>query len=246
MAERKNWQRPEQMLALELYFITPFGKIHSRNPDIIVLADKIGRTPGALTLKMSNFAALDPTIDRKGMGNFSKTDALIWEEFFADPVPFLDKLQSLKTTEMYYSQVESPDSSQNELREGGEVLRLQKTRRNQDFFRASLLAAYSGKCALTAISQTELLIASHIVPWSENKEARVNPRNGILLNALHDRAFDSGLITFEDNHEMVVSKELQLSEMAKPFFETCSLRAPEKFGPDPIFLKHHRDKIFVR
>jgi len=40
-----------------------------------------------------------------------------------------------------------------------------------------------------------LLIASHIVPWSKDKQNRLNPRNGLCLSALHDKAFDRGMIS---------------------------------------------------
>jgi len=36
--------------------------------------------------------------------------------------------------------------------------------------------------------------ASHIVPWAEDERNRLNPRNGLCLNALHDRAFDRHLM----------------------------------------------------
>ena len=234
------------MLALELYCITPFGKIHSQNPEIIFLAKRIGRTPGAVALKMTNFAALDPTIDRKGMKNYSRSDGKIWEEFFADPAKFLDRVDTLKTEDAQYRSDEIPLHQDGSFRFGEDVPVTTTGRRNQNFFRATLLAAYNNQCALTRIAQTELLIASHILPWSVCKIERLNPRNGILLNALHDRAFDKGLITFEDNLEMITSKTLDLNEMAKPFFGKKLLTRPEKFGPDSAFLRYHRENIFAR
>ncbi len=52
-----------------------------------------------------------------------------------------------------------------------------------------------------------LLVASHIIPWSRNEEHRLDPLNGIALNSLHDKAFDAGLITFDENFRLeVISK----------------------------------------
>ena len=81
-----------------------------------------------------------------------------------------------------------------EFPEGIDVRRSVKTRVNQDFFRRMVLASYENKCALTDIEAPELLIASHIVPWAENKDVRTAPQNGICLNALHDRAFEEGYL----------------------------------------------------
>ena len=240
MAKGNNWTRIEQMLALELYCRTPFGLIHKRNNDIIALSRKIGRTPSAVSLKMANFSALDPTITQKGMGNYSKSDAKIWEEFFDNPTLFLESLamQNFEETIIYKTHEEQKAF---EVREGKDIPAMTTRRSNQGFFRETLLTAYGGKCGLTNIEQKQLLTASHIIPWSKDEKNRLNPRNGILLNALHDRAFDNGLISFEDNLEIIISPKLYLHDAAKPFFKNKKLRAPEKFGPNPAFLKWHRD-----
>jgi hypothetical protein len=43
------------------------------------------------------------------------------------------------------------------------------------------------------------------VPWRMNSSARTNPRNGICLNALHDRAFDRGFISFDEDLKLIYS-----------------------------------------
>lgn len=116
-----------------------------------------------------------------------------------------------------------------EVREGEDVKRLVKTRKNQGFFREMMLASYNNQCAATKINQPKLLIASHIKPWSEDKEARLNPRNGILLNALHDRAFEHGFITFDDDLNLIRSKDFDLSEIAQPFFCRCTVLKTRAF-----------------
>lgn len=249
MAVGKAWQRNEQMLALELYCRTPFGRISKGNKDIIALSEKLGRTPSAVSLKMANFSALDPTIKQRGMGNYSKSDALIWEEFFDNPAAFLDGVASvMETLDLKeYAQETSRYSTNTagwETREGINVPMVTTRRKHQSFFRKTLLAAYGGCCGVTKIAHPELLVASHIKPWAEDEKNRLNPRNGILLNALHDRAFDSGLISFEDNLDIIVSQNLHLHDMARPFFENQKLHTPEKFSPDPAFLAFHRDFKF--
>ena len=60
-----------------------------------------------------------------------------------------------------------------------------KTRVNQNVFRQIVLANYNKKCAITGIDIPDLLVASHIIPWSKNEEERLNPENGICLSALY-------------------------------------------------------------
>jgi len=220
MARGKAWERYEQMLALELYCRTPFGLISQRNTEIITLAKKLGRTPSSVSLKMANFSALDPTVKQRGMGNYSKSDAVVWEEFFDDPSAFLDSVAE------FTARIDTSIEIDREFPE-------------------TLLTAYGGKCGITQIEQPQLLVASHIKPWSKDPRNRLNPRNGILLNALHDRAFDSGLISFEDNLDIIISPQLKIHEMARPFFGERTLVAPEKFGPDPVFLKYHREHCLL-
>jgi len=249
MARGKPWERNEQMLALELYCRTSFGRISQRNPEIITLAAKLDRTPSSVSLKMANFSALDPTVQQRGMANYSKSDAAIWDEFFDEPTIFLDNVAKI-TASMDLSiggNREFPidmNVSSSEFREGTDVPVMTTRRKHQDFFRQTLLTAYGSKCGVTQIDQPQLLVASHIKPWAKDERNRLNPRNGILLNALHDRAFDNGLISFEDNLDILISPQLKLHEMARPFFQDKKLIAPEKFGPDPAFLKYHREYCF--
>jgi predicted restriction endonuclease len=72
---------------------------------------------------------------------------------------------------------------------GLERERMVRVRVNQHFFRAAILSAYDYKWCVTGLAVPELLVASHIVPWARDTKQRMNPRKGLYLNALHDRAF---------------------------------------------------------
>lgn len=90
MANRVRWSEAETKRALYLYFQMPFGQIHSGNPEIIALAQRIGRTPSSVAMKLANFASLDPAITRtgrKGLEGASALDRAVWSEFtgIADP-----------------------------------------------------------------------------------------------------------------------------------------------------------------
>jgi hypothetical protein len=82
-----------------------------------------------------------------------------------------------------------------------EAERLQKVRIGQNRFREAQLSYWNRTCPLTGIGNPDLLRASHIIPWAscENDLERLNVHNGLLLSALWDAAFDSGLLTFDDN-----------------------------------------------
>src|SRR5688572_29977478 len=88
MADRLGWTRDQLLVALRLYMRSPFGRLHGRNPEIIQLAAKIGRTPSALAMKACNFASLDPAFlatRRKGLSGASEADRAVWAEFAANP-----------------------------------------------------------------------------------------------------------------------------------------------------------------
>ena len=136
--------------------------------------------------------------------------------------------------------------------EGETKIREIKTRINQNVFRQIVLANYSGKCALTNIDIPDLLFASHIIPWSVNKDERLNPENGICLSALCDKAFDKGLIGFNNKLQVVLSPQLKKNS-AKDYYskyflslENIKLMHPQKYLPNLQFLEWHLDCIFQK
>ena len=62
-----KWSREETILAFDLYCRTPFRKISQGNPEIIELAQLLGRTPGAVGLKMHNLAHYDPELQKRNI-----------------------------------------------------------------------------------------------------------------------------------------------------------------------------------
>ena len=91
-----------------------------------------------------------------------------------------------------------------------ETERLVVQRIGQGVFRQALMAYWGGRCPLTGITDPALLRASHIVPWSEctTDAERLDVHNGLLLSALWDAAFDSGLVSFADDGAVLVSPTL--------------------------------------
>ncbi|WP_180178321.1 HNH endonuclease [Acinetobacter sp. YH01005] len=88
-----------------------------------------------------------------------------------------------------------------------ELNALVKVRLGQSKFRQDLWKHWQG-CSVTGCDNDSLLIASHIIPWSENTKSRLDPFNGLLLSPTLDRAFDKGLISFDDSGLIMISPKL--------------------------------------
>lgn len=249
---QKLWTREELILAVNLYCKLPFGKMHKGNKEIIQFAEMIGRTPSSIALKLGNFASFDPTLKErgiKGATNASKLDKQIWDEFYNNWDAALIESENLlaKAKHTTIEKINKVDVSEI-IREGLEKERLVKTRINQSIFRSIILATYDSKCCITGINNPDLLIASHIVAWSKDQKNRLNPMNGLCLNALHDRAFDKYLITISaDDYKILISAKLKTKtavENITQFFlnlEGTTIHLPDKFLPSKDLLKIHND-----
>ncbi len=231
----------------------PFGKLHQRNPQIIALAEALGRTPGSVALKLVNLASLDPAITgtgRSGMANASAGDREIWAAFHADWTAMEAEGEEVaRQLGILEPEVEVPES----LPWSGEtsVETLVKARRGQAFFRKAVLGSYEGRCCMSGIGEPRLLLASHIVPWAEDAANRLNPANGLCLSALHDRAFDQGLITVDEDFRVMVAPILKgqgesaLAREALLALEGQRIRMPKRFRPDPELLAWHQRERFL-
>ena len=251
MEKNRNWNREELILAINLYCKTPFGKIHNRNPEIINLSQLINRTPSSVSYKLANFASIDPSLPRKGASNVSKLDISVWNEFFKD----WDSLvfESEKTLSLYEkTNLLQGENNTESIALGKEKERVVKTRVNQNFFRSAVLASYENCCCITGVSNKELLVASHIIPWSTDLKNRLNPRNGLCLNSLHDKAFDRGLLTIDTDFSIKISPKIKIEkkntflENTFLYFENKKIILPKKFLPDPEFLSFHQNEIFQK
>lgn len=253
-----RWTKEQLKLAFHLYCQLPFGKMHSRNREIVELASLIGRTPSAVAMKLVNLASLDPAITstgRSGLGNASVLDREVWNEFHADWEGLALECEQLRRSLGTDTRAESPESDSTNIfvpeDYSAETCRvIAEQRVKQHFFRRAVLSSYRGRCCMSGLSESRLLIASHIVPWSKDKTNRLNPSNGLCLSAIHDRAFDQGLITLTDDLRIVLSKELRKShddfvtQVLLPL-NGRQIEVPERFAPNPAFVARHRSEVFV-
>lgn len=257
MTTRNLWTREELILAFNLYLKIPFGKMHSTNKEVIHLANLIGRTPNSIALRLVNFASVDPVLKArgiKGMDGGKKIVQPIWDEFYHNQ----EELVFLSEQILAQKENTSIENKYQELLfdikdlKGETAIRQVKTRVNQSVFRQMVLANYSVKCAITGIDIPELLLASHIMPWSINEEHRLNPENGICLSALYDKAYDKGIIGITPNYEVIFSTSLK-SKKETSFFknnfapiENLKISEPLKYLPKKEFLEFHLDTIFLK
>ena len=253
--ERKLWTREELILVFNLYLKLPFGKMHTRTPEIIEMANLIGRTVNSIAIRLTNFAACDPYHqDRgvKGMVGGIKQCQPIWDEFFGNKELLIFESENILAQKENLTIESKFDEILFDIKDlkGEMKLREVKTRVNQNVFRQIVVANYSGKCAITGIDLQELLFASHIIPWSKNEEERLNPENGICLSALYDKAFDKGLIAVNESYQILISDKLKKKKQADYYgkyfapIENQLLISPQRYFPKKEFIQYHLDEIF--
>jgi putative restriction endonuclease len=255
MARNDLWAREETILAFNLYFKIPYGTIHGGNPKVRELAELIGRSKGSVGRKMQNLASFDPVQQArgiKGLSHASKLDEEIFNEFVNNWAELAFEAERILAEKQHIPLEEKVETDEYEWqnRSGKDVVRSVKTRVGQNFFRSAVLNNFDSKCAICGISIPEMLRASHIVPWSKDEQARVNPENGLCLSSLYDDAFDKGFIGVNTNYKVVLAEKLK-KRRKEPYFqehfgklEGVEIRPPSKFFPRKEFLEYHLAIIF--
>lgn len=118
-----------------------------------------------------------------------------------------------------------------------------KIRINQGVFRDRLLRKY-GKCCLCEVDEKSVLIASHIKPWTVSSPSeRVDDDNGLLLCPNHDKVFDKGLISFDDEGNILISgaltdKNLLFLNINPNMKISISTKGKE-------YMKYHREMVYL-
>lgn len=213
-------------------------------------------------MKLVNIASLDPAITdtgRAGLKKASQLDRDVWNELSAswsavaheaatayELLAAQDGLTPIEADRI--APAELPDVETEILTATEREARV-KVRISQVRFRRWVLASYGGRCCVTGLQEPQLLIASHIVPWSESPENRLNPRNGLCLSPLYDRAFDQGLITITPGSLKIrVSQKLrdavadEYVQQALVALDGFPIRPPERLRPDNELLAWHQKR----
>ena len=249
----EKYSREETLLAFELYCTIPSGKVTIQNPHVIALAEAIDRPVNSVKLKLQNFKAYDPSYTqdgRVGMAHGSRLDEEVcrellqnWDSLIAETNEIKNQLGLTQFKEI------TNENESSVIYIGGNRAATTTQRIGQLFFRKALLASYNNRCCFTGIAIPELLRASHIKAWSDSNDIneKTNPQNGLLLNALHDVAFDKGYTTITTDYRIVVSHVLLESNDANQrYFAQLNgqkMILPYRFLPDKQFVLHHNNKF---
>lgn len=265
-ADPVKWTRQHSLIALNPYGKLPFGQFDKGNAVIIDVASRMERTPSSLAMKLGNLASLDPFHKARGRRGFSRTtkqDREVWNEFRSnlnELGPESEQLLHNLFTDDNDREVDFLERNKVRLEPSTiltpplgptETTASVRVRRGQQFFRQTVLNSYGVRCCISGINVPRLLVASHIKPWRDFPNERLDPRNGLCLSSLHDAAFDAGLITLDKKLTLVLSKRLKsyfpqiaLEQSFVPF-EGKPIHLPEKVAkPDPTFVRYHRDVVF--
>ncbi len=260
-----EWTHEHRLMALCLYRLSDFGRLHSKNPQIQQVADKMGRSAGSLALKLVNFAALDPFRPQKGMVNASEADRILWgeyatkaEDMHAAGMDLLHELFGLRDDQ------ELDFMDRGEIRviahgrdtdDDGDKTRadkdIRKLRRGYAFFRQAVLNIYDVQCCITGIAVPRLLVANHIRPPRDFPHERFNLNNGLCLSGLHSPAFIGGLIALDEERRLVLGRSLKKEfskEVLKANFEPYEgrpIRPPNILAePSAEGLAYHYKHVF--
>lgn len=253
--EGKIWTRDELILAVGLYFVMPWGRIHSHAKEIKALSRLMRRSPGALAMKMGNIGRLDQRLAKRGVGGLShggKTEALVWNEFEKHREDLIAEYNRIRMG-LGGRSLPLEDDDVIKAPPGLDRVRLAHYRINQSYFRRSVLAAYGGACCITGINDSRLLVASHIKPWSKctNGQDRTVTENGLCLSALYDRAFDKGLFTVDTNFKIKLSSSLRdlltkdSYDQHFAWLDNLEITLPSRGKPAVSFLNYHNENVFV-
>lgn len=246
-----NWTREETVIAFNVYCKIAFKDSNKNNPMIIEYAKIIGRSPSALNMKIGNIGRLDPSLKKQGivgLSNGSKLEEVVWNEFNGNWEKLAFESENL-IAKLQNKNIEDIDW---QTKESKDVESIVKRRVNQSFFRNIILSSYNLKCCITGLSIPDFLVASHIKPWASDKENRLNPRNGLCLNSIHDKAFDKGFLTITPDYQVKLSPlilEQHKDKTINSFFLVYSnmpISLPDRFLPKREFLDFHCNNIFKR
>lgn len=250
-----KWTREETIIAFNLYCKIPFKVSSKSHPMIVKYAKIIGRTPSALNMKIGNLGRLDPKLKERGIVGLThgaKMEQEVWKDFYDNPDKLAYESECLiaKYTKNDIEKAANVDIDH--LPEGKERLAIVKQRINQSFFRSAVMCSYDFKCCISGVGNSELLEACHILDWSEDKNNRSNPENGLCLNSLFHKAYDKYLIAITPDYKIIISDEMIEKTEDESFkcyllgLQNKKLILPNRFYPKPDFLDYHYQKYLSK
>ncbi len=245
-----------------------------QHPAVVAAAAAVGRTEDAVVIKVMNLRSV-LTGGERGMGHGSAVDRWVVNAFAghfddllaaaalvvqaapraADVLRSLNSppaLASLTGDRLHW--IDDPAMTERDA--------VVTARRGQGMFRARVMANYLHSCAFCGLrsrlpaQNSYLLVASHILPWSEaTSHDRLDPTNGLALCAIHDRAFEWGFLTVDEDLRVIVSagarehyepEERVRAEIVDLGGRAIMTNSRHFARPGGRYLEHHRQKVFDR
>ncbi|MGD8405986.1 MAG: HNH endonuclease [Anaerolineales bacterium] len=121
-----------------------------------------------------------------------------------------------------------------------------KARQKQSLFRKRVLENFQNQCCLSTVKEENLLIASHIIPWADRIETRLDPANCLCLSYVYDKLFDDGYFSFNDNLKVIVSDQASILsgeiQSILVSIENSKIREPQNYPISLDYIKYHRQK----
>lgn len=242
-----EWSREDIIIAYALYCITPLNQIRPSNKVIQQVASIIPHSVPSIVMRMHNFQHLDPK-GGEGLSHVAKKDIPIYEEFKHDWGALSIEAETLTGLALFDS---TPFHGAKPL---SDLTDHRRVTRERLFFKKAVLSAYDGRCYISGCALPQMLVASHIKPFSKcrSEADRMSPDNGICLNTFYDKAFDSGLITITPLMKVHVSPVVRnavhddFTRLWLLELEGRVLPPPPRFSPRRELLEYHNDVIFKR
>jgi putative restriction endonuclease len=185
---------------------------------------------GCIELTNYVFYPNDAFIDPLAVG-LSIPSKVVKIKYFIDADPIKSTLTS--ATAETFSLVTSVSSRK---------LSSRKNRVRASAFRNEILSNYAHCCCITGLALQELLEAAHIQPYVNEKSD--HPQNGLCLRVDLHCLFDAGLITLDQNFNIVLSKKL--TNNSYMIFAGTQIKLPKDCSVQPAHcaLEFHRSKVF--
>lgn len=205
-----------------------FEHVLSSAGDAVTLASARHRSQAVVTVSADGFGlclqpatlALLPELLRS-FQSWAKADDVFFVLILADLAALLRRAASLsqvlpnQAVRDYHAAVAQAVKALSDENRNTEVERLVRQRVGQERYRDALLTYWGGACAVTGVTVTEALRASHAKPWAEcpDDAERLDAFNGFLLVANLDALFDRFLISFDDTGHLLTSTRLSQSDL---------------------------------
>ena len=250
MGERNSYTKEQEILIIDLYTRTPTARIRDSNPEIIALCDFFNdngyhSVVSGIRNKMENLKSVDPeyTADgRTGRNNIRQGFKELWLEELRSGFSELDKHVEWAVSEIVKH---SPADAAG-------AMPVWRHRSGQANYRDRVLAAFDNSCCISGIQTPDLIQACHIKPYricerDGMEEQKTDVRNGLCMSVLHHKAFDSGLITIDEEHRLLISSEWEDLADDDTFFrpyEGRRIRETSRTIIGEEYLEYHRENIF--